>query len=150
MAFPFQFIFTTFYQCCWLFCDGSNVTCFMDKLLIRLLQLCTVLTHGRFAMGNVLQSKRFYSLQFPWLCGPYLYTIYMHLLFHSIFYFYIRYSESDYRVLTKFKCVETDKFIRSRQTIACCQKNSSAFHGRPLNKMFRSGTDYRVLSTNGT
>jgi len=70
----------------------------------------------------MLCSRNVYFLQFPWLCGPYLYTIYMRLLFYSIFYFYIRYSESDYRVLTKFKCVETDNFMWSRQTIACCQQ----------------------------
>ena len=44
----------------------------MDKSLIRLLQLCTVLTHGRFAMGNVLQSKRFYFFTVSMIMWPIL------------------------------------------------------------------------------
>ncbi len=72
MAFPFQFIFTTFYQCCWLFCDGSNVTRFMGKLWIRLLQLCTVLTHGRFAMGKCSADETFLFFTVSMIMWPIL------------------------------------------------------------------------------
>jgi hypothetical protein len=100
MAFPFQFIFTTFLSVLLAICDGSNVRRFYGELIDTFKTALLCFDTLSFCDGEcyVVETFIFYSFH-DYVAHTYIQSTGV-CYFTLCFYFYIRYSESDYRVLT--------------------------------------------------